>query len=49
MNEFDVAIVGGGLVGLSLAAALQRTGLRLALIEPQSAKSMQLRLRVWDR
>src|SRR5262245_10765455 len=33
-DVFDLAIVGGGLVGLSLAAALQRTGLRLALVEP---------------
>ena len=31
--EVDVAIVGGGLVGASLAAALAPTGLRLALIE----------------
>ncbi len=37
--EFDVAIVGGGLVGLSLAAALRRAGLRLALIEPQPVKA----------
>src|SRR5262245_52781863 len=37
-SEFDIAIVGGGLVGLSLAAALQRSGLRLALIEPQPAR-----------
>ena len=35
---FDVAVVGAGLVGLSLAAALQRTGLTLALIEPQPAR-----------
>ena len=34
-SEFDVAIVGGGLVGLSLARALARSGLRQALIEPQ--------------
>ena len=34
-NEFDVAIIGGGLVGLSLARALARSGLRQALIEPQ--------------
>ncbi|MDP1536308.1 MAG: UbiH/UbiF family hydroxylase [Burkholderiales bacterium] len=31
----DVAIVGGGLVGASLALALQRAGLAVALIEPQ--------------
>jgi ubiquinone biosynthesis UbiH/UbiF/VisC/COQ6 family hydroxylase len=34
-NEFDVVIIGGGLVGLSLARALARSGLRQALIEPQ--------------
>jgi ubiquinone biosynthesis UbiH/UbiF/VisC/COQ6 family hydroxylase len=32
-REFDLTIVGGGLVGLSLARALARTGLRLALVE----------------
>jgi 2-octaprenylphenol hydroxylase len=32
---FDVAIVGGGLVGLSLARALAGSGLALALVEPQ--------------
>jgi ubiquinone biosynthesis UbiH/UbiF/VisC/COQ6 family hydroxylase len=35
--EFDLAIVGGGLVGLSLAVALQGSGLRLALVEPRLA------------
>lgn len=34
-ETFDVAIVGGGLVGASLAAALDGSGLRVALIEPQ--------------
>jgi ubiquinone biosynthesis UbiH/UbiF/VisC/COQ6 family hydroxylase len=33
--ECDVAIVGGGPVGLALAAALAGSGLALALIEPQ--------------
>ena len=33
----DVAIVGGGLVGASLAIALQPLGLRVALIESVAA------------
>ncbi|WP_035383152.1 UbiH/UbiF family hydroxylase [Ferriphaselus sp. R-1] len=36
--EFDVVIVGGGLVGASLAAALKDSGLNLALVEGQSAQ-----------
>ena len=32
-HSFDVAIVGGGMVGASLAAALAPLGLRVALIE----------------
>jgi len=35
-RSVDIAIVGGGLVGLSLAAALRESGLELALIEPRS-------------
>jgi ubiquinone biosynthesis UbiH/UbiF/VisC/COQ6 family hydroxylase len=34
-HEFDVVIIGGGLVGLSLARALAGSGLRQALIEQQ--------------
>ncbi|MBI3480357.1 MAG: UbiH/UbiF family hydroxylase [Nitrosomonadales bacterium] len=34
--NFDVVIIGGGLVGASLASALQRSGLSLALVESQS-------------
>jgi ubiquinone biosynthesis UbiH/UbiF/VisC/COQ6 family hydroxylase len=34
-REVDVVIVGGGLVGLSLARALAGSGLTLALVEPQ--------------
>jgi len=34
-NSFDVVIIGGGLVGLSLARALSGSGLTQALIEPQ--------------
>lgn len=33
-NDFDVLVVGGGLVGLSLVAALGEGGLQLALVEP---------------
>ena len=35
---FDIAIVGAGLVGASLAAALAQSGLELALVEPESAR-----------
>jgi len=38
-NEVDVAIVGGGLVGLSFASALASSGLDLALVEPHSPRS----------
>jgi 2-octaprenylphenol hydroxylase len=34
-NEFDVIIIGGGMVGATLARALAPTRLRIALIEPQ--------------
>jgi ubiquinone biosynthesis UbiH/UbiF/VisC/COQ6 family hydroxylase len=43
--EFDVVIVGGGLVGASLAAALKDSGLSLALVEGQSA---QFSHKGWD-
>ena len=36
MNEFDVIIVGGGLVGGSLALSLEDTALKIAVIEAQS-------------
>jgi len=36
---YDLAIVGGGLVGASLAAALRHTSLRIALIEPHAPDS----------
>ena len=35
--NFDIAIVGGGLVGASLASSLKDSGLTLALIESQSS------------
>jgi len=34
-NSFDIVIIGGGLVGLSLARSLAGSGLALALIEPR--------------
>ncbi|MEW6562378.1 MAG: UbiH/UbiF family hydroxylase [Pseudomonadota bacterium] len=43
--NYDVLIIGGGLVGASLAAALKSSGLNLALVESQSA---QLDLSGWD-
>ncbi len=33
--DYDIAIVGGGIVGVTLAAALKESGLRIAVIEPQ--------------
>jgi ubiquinone biosynthesis UbiH/UbiF/VisC/COQ6 family hydroxylase len=38
--EFDIIIIGGGLVGASLASALKHSGLRLALIEGQPLPSL---------
>lgn len=37
--QFDVLIVGGGMVGASLAIALENSGLRLGLIEAQPLKT----------
>ncbi|MBM3356314.1 MAG: UbiH/UbiF family hydroxylase [Betaproteobacteria bacterium] len=37
--QVDVVIVGGGPVGLSLAAALSRTGLKLAVVESQASRA----------
>lgn len=36
MQGFDIAIIGGGMVGLSFAAALRHTDLRIAVIEMNS-------------
>ena len=35
--QYDVVIIGGGLVGASLAAALKHSGLSLALVEASAA------------
>ncbi len=40
MYDVDVAIVGGGIVGLSLALSLEKTGLRVLVIEQSQAPSM---------
>jgi 2-octaprenyl-6-methoxyphenol hydroxylase len=40
-TEFDVAIVGGGMVGASLALALTATPLRVVLIEAVAADSLE--------
>jgi 2-octaprenyl-6-methoxyphenol hydroxylase len=36
VQQFDIAIAGGGIVGLTLACALKDSGLSVALIEPQT-------------
>ncbi len=36
MQSFDVTIIGGGMVGLALAAALKNSDMRIAVIEGQS-------------
>jgi ubiquinone biosynthesis UbiH/UbiF/VisC/COQ6 family hydroxylase len=38
--QFDVAIVGGGPVGLAFAGSLSGTGLRVAVVEPQTRESL---------
>jgi 2-octaprenyl-6-methoxyphenol hydroxylase len=43
----DVAIVGGGIVGLTLAAALGPSGMRIAVIEAQTAAAAASRQRAY--
>ncbi len=40
MNKVDIAAVGGGLTGMSLAAALGSTGVRVALVEAQPSATL---------
>lgn len=47
--NFDVIIIGGGLVGASLAAALKHSGLSLVLVESQPMESLrELQINEWD-
>lgn len=46
--EFDVVIIGGGLVGASLAAALKFSGLTLALLEGQPSPTLLEDANNWD-
>jgi 2-octaprenyl-6-methoxyphenol hydroxylase len=39
-NPYDVLIVGGGIVGTTLAVALQKTGARIALIEERTLEAV---------
>ncbi|MDP1870736.1 MAG: UbiH/UbiF family hydroxylase [Gallionella sp.] len=47
-KKYDVVIVGGGLVGASLAAALKNSGLALALVEAGSPPDMTALPDDWD-
>jgi len=39
MNAFDIVIIGGGMVGLAAACGLARSGLQIAIVEPQPLSS----------
>lgn len=39
-SSFDVAVIGGGIVGLAVARALRRSGLRMAVVEAESRPAM---------
>ena len=46
--EFDIVLIGGGLVGASLAAALKDSGLKLALVESGSSPQIPDAPDNWD-
>ena len=41
-QSFDIALVGGGMVGLSLAVSLADVGARVAVIERASIQDMEI-------
>lgn len=45
--NFDVVIVGGGIVGVTLAACLKGSGLRLAIVEAQPLEAVTQRQRAY--
>lgn len=47
VKHYDVAVVGGGIVGLVFACGLRNTGLRVAVIEAQTAKQAASRQRAY--
>ncbi|MDH5480029.1 MAG: UbiH/UbiF family hydroxylase [Nitrosomonas sp.] len=46
--KFDIVVIGGGLVGASLVAALQDSGLRIALIETREPPPLSKGDSSWD-
>jgi 2-octaprenyl-6-methoxyphenol hydroxylase len=47
LQTYDIVIVGGGIVGLTCACALRESGLRVAVIEAQSAEQAASRQRAY--
>ncbi|HET8706451.1 MAG TPA: FAD-dependent oxidoreductase, partial [Pseudomonadales bacterium] len=41
MKNFDIVIIGGGMVGLAAACGLARSGLQIAIVEPQALSSAE--------
>ena len=46
-DNYDLTIVGGGIVGMTLAAALKNVGLKIAIIEAQSKTAVTSRKRAY--